>query len=405
MPAAPTRDPPAARRLPRSGSGARPAPGVPGTGSAGIGAPAHDQEVLDRLATMVAVVRVDASCLLVNAALENALRQSRRRLVRTRATGWFEDPLPLQAALEKVAAHQMMVSRFEGVLCCLPPDTRGVPVNVIVSPTGRDGPHAAVMIEMIEIARQRQFDREARLHGGVQAHRELLRNLAHEIRNPLGGIRGAAQLLALESASQSLTDYTDVIIREADRLQTLVDRLLSSGRSPSAWADLNIHDVCERVRMLVTAEFPVGLQVQRDYDPSLPGLRGDREQLIQALLNIVRNAAKALAARIAAGDARIVLRTRAIRQATVGGRHHRLAIQVQVEDNGPGVPEALREQIFQPLVSGDPAGHGLGLTLAQTLVQQHGGALEFDSRPGLTRFTMLLPLDAAGSPGEAERMP
>lgn len=394
----------AAARQP-SPSGPPHAPEQPVAGAPDVTFAAHDHEAYDRLATMVAVVCTDARCLLVNSALEHAIGQSRRKLVGSLALDWFDDPGPLRAALTQVARPHLVVSRFEAMLRQPSAGTHGLPVHVIVNPIGRGGPGAMVMVEMIEIERQVQLDREARMHELVQAHRELLRNLAHEVKNPLGGIRGAAQLLALDAASRGLADYTDVIIREADRLQALVDRLLAPHRGAPVWGRVNIHEICERVRAVVLAEFPAGLDVQRDYDTSLPELHADRERLIQALLNIVRNAAQALGPRIAAGDARIVLRTRIARQVTLGGRCHRLAIQLQVEDNGPGVPEALRQRLFQPLVSGTPSGHGLGLTLAQALVQQHGGTIECDSQPGLTRFTLLLPLDEAVRPPGSEGAP
>lgn len=230
----------------------------------------HDQEAYDRLASMVVIVRMDASCLMVNSALENAIRQSRRRLVHARVLDWFADPAPLQAALQSVAGQHLVVSRFEATLRCQPPDTHELPVRVIVSPIGRGGPDACAMLEMIEVERQVQSDREARMHGLIRAHQELLRNLAHEIKNPLGGIRGAAQLLALESATSGFSDYTEVIVREADRLQALVDRLLAPHRGAPVWTEVNIHEICERVRTLALAEFPCGLEVQRDYDPRCP---------------------------------------------------------------------------------------------------------------------------------------
>jgi two-component system nitrogen regulation sensor histidine kinase GlnL len=219
-----------------------------------------------------------------------------------------------------------------------------------------------------------------------------VRNLAHEIKNPLGGIRGAAQLLAMEVNSKELTEYTRVIIHEADRLQALVDRLLAPHRRPQVVADVNIHEVCERVRSLILAEFPRGLAVARDYDTSIPEFRGDREQLIQAVLNIVHNATQALGERIAAGDARILLRTRVVRQATFGRQRFRLALELHIEDNGPGVSEAVRDRIFHPLVSGREGGSGLGLTLAQTFVQQHHGTIDCESVPGRTAFKILIPL-------------
>ena len=356
------------------------------------------QEAYDRLATLVALVDADGACLMVNTALENALHQSRRRLAGSSAFDWFSDPAPLQEALRRVAGQTVMVSRLQASLRCHPLELSDLPVHVSVSLAVGDGAHTAVLLEMTETEQQARLDREERANGLVKAHKELLRNLAHEVKNPLGGIRGAAQLLALDAGSHEVTEYTDVIIHEVDRLQTLVDRLLVPHQGAPARAPLNIHEVCERVRTLVLAEFPRGLEIRRDYDTSLPSLLGDRERLIQALLNIVRNAAQALAQRIAQGDACIVLRTRIARQATLGGQRYRLALRVEVEDNGPGVPPPLRERIFQPLVTGREGGSGLGLTLAQTFVQQHGGIIECDSLPGETRFTLLLPLaDSCGA--------
>jgi two-component system nitrogen regulation sensor histidine kinase GlnL len=196
----------------------------------------------------------------------------------------------------------------------------------------------------------------------------------------------------MEVTSRELTEYTRIIIQEADRLQALVDRLLAPHRRPHVVADVNIHEVCERVRSLVLAEFPRGLEVARDYDTSIPEFRGDREQLIQAVLNIAHNATHALADRIAAGDATLLLRSRVARQATFGRQRFRLALELHIEDNGPGMPEDIRERIFHPLVSGREGGSGLGLTLAQTFVQQHQGTIECDSVPGRTVFKILIPL-------------
>jgi two-component system nitrogen regulation sensor histidine kinase GlnL len=245
---------------------------------------------------------------------------------------------------------------------------------------------------MIEIEQQTRQDREERVMGQAEVTKELIRNLAHEIKNPLGGIRGAAQLLALDLQSPELLEYTQVIIHEADRLQTLVDRLLAPHRKPHVVSDVNIHEVCERVRSLVLVEHQRGLRVVRDYDASIPEFRGDREQLIQAVLNIVQNAAQALAERIDQGDATITLRTRIARQVTIGKQRYRLALELHIQDNGPGVPEHLRERIFYPLVSGRDGGSGLGLTLAQTFVQQHQGTIECDSEPGRTVFKIVIPL-------------
>ncbi|RYF81791.1 MAG: PAS domain-containing sensor histidine kinase, partial [Comamonadaceae bacterium] len=231
-----------------------------------------------------------------------------------------------------------------------------------------------------------------RLLDQAQANKELIRNLAHEIKNPLGGIRGAAQLLQMEVESRDLIEYTQVIIHEADRLQTLVDRLLAPHRRPHVVGDVNIHEVCERVRAVLMAEFSQGLEVERDFDPSIPEFRGDREQLIQATLNIAHNAALALVERRAEGDAKIIFRTRVVRHVILNKQWWRLALELHVIDNGPGVPEAIQDRLFYPLVSGREGGTGLGLTLAQTFVQQHHGVIECDSVPGRTDFIITLPL-------------
>lgn len=247
-------------------------------------------------------------------------------------------------------------------------------------------------MELLPLEQQTRQDREERLIDQAQANKELIRNLAHEIKNPLGGIRGAAQLLQMELESRELIEYTQVIIHEADRLQTLVDRLLAPHRRPHVVGDVNIHEVCERVRALILAEFPRGLRVVRDYDTSLPEFRGDREQLIQAVLNIAHNAAQALVQRVEAGDACITFKTRVTRQTTFGKQRYRLALELHVIDNGPGVPDSIKDRIFYPLVSGRDGGSGLGLTLAQTFVQQHHGLIECDSVAGRTDFKILIPL-------------
>ncbi len=244
----------------------------------------------------------------------------------------------------------------------------------------------AVLMALQPIDRQIRIANEERILVQQQANRELIRNLAHEIKNPLGGIRGAAQLLERELERPELTEYTQVIIQEAERLQSLIDRLLTPHRIPQV-APVNIHEVLERVRSVLLAETPDTLSIRRDYDTSLPPVSGDKEQLIQVVLNIARNAVQAMQ-----GRGEIVFRSRVARQATLARKRHRLALQLQILDDGPGIPDSIRDNIFYPLVSGRPDGTGLGLTLAQTFVHQHQGTIDFDSRPGHTCFTILLPL-------------
>ncbi len=344
----------------------------------------------DHLATMVAVVGDDGQCVFANASFENVLGLSRRSVQRGSLFEWFIDPQRLRDTVAAVARNEYSTSRLEALLR-RPGALHGepLPVHVIVNQMDTS---PNVVVELVEIEQQTRQDREERALDQAQVTKELIRNLAHEIKNPLGGIRGAAQLLEMEVESRELHEYTQVIINEADRLQALVDRLLAPHRKPHVVSDVNIHEVCERVRALIQAEFPSGLAVERDYDISIPDFRGDREQLIQAVLNIAHNAAQALAERMAGGDAQITLRTRIARQVTLGKQRYRLALDLRIEDNGPGVPESIRDRIFYPLVSGRDGGSGLGLTLAQTFVQQHLGTIECESEPGKTLFKIVIPL-------------
>ncbi|HEX5357666.1 MAG TPA: nitrogen regulation protein NR(II) [Aquabacterium sp.] len=348
-------------------------------------------EAFDHLATMVAVIEPDGRCLFANAVFEEVLGLSRRSVMRESIYDWFVDPALLKEIVTAVAHNEFATSRLQAELKRHLHVLAGDPLPVQVIVTKMDLT-AHVLIELVEIEQQTKQEREERALDQAQANKELIRNLAHEIKNPLGGIRGAAQLLQMELENKSLTEYTQVIIHEADRLQALVDRLLAPHRRPHLVGDVNVHEVCERVRSLILAEFPKGLKVWRDYDTSLPEFRGDREQLIQAVLNIAHNAAQALSDRIAAGDAMLTLRTRVMRRVTINRHLHRLALVLHIEDNGPGIPEAIRDRIFYPLVSGREGGSGLGLTLAQTFVQQHQGTIECESEPGRTVFKILIPL-------------
>jgi two-component system, NtrC family, nitrogen regulation sensor histidine kinase GlnL len=344
----------------------------------------------DHLATLVAVVDAVGHVCYANARLEATLGLSRRSVIGKPMNPWFVDAMLVSETMTAVVRNEVETSRLEAVIKRVAPLGEPLPVHVIVTQLDT-APVTRVVVEMVEIEQQARQDREERALEQAQANKELIRNLAHEIKNPLGGIRGAAQLLALEIEPR-LTEYTQVIIHESDRLQSLVDRLLAPHRKPKIVGDVNIHEVCERVRSVIAAEFPRGLLLQRDYDISIPEFRGDREQLIQAVLNIVRNAAQAVSDRISAGDAVITMRSRISRQVTIGKQRFRLALELHIQDNGPGIPDSIREQIFYPLVSGREGGSGLGLTLAQTFVQQHQGTVACDSEPGNTTFIITIPL-------------
>ncbi|MEX8496991.1 MAG: nitrogen regulation protein NR(II) [Leptothrix ochracea] len=348
-------------------------------------------DAFDHLATMVAVIDVKGQCVFANAAFENTLGLPRRHLQQQCVFDWFIQRSLLMSTVQAVVDNEYSTGRFDAslrqphVLSQEP-----LPVHVIVTQIERS--QQQVLLEVVEIKQQARQDRETRTLDQARMTKELIRNLAHEIKNPLGGIRGAAQLLEMDLNDKALIEYTQVIIHEVDRLQGLVDRLLAPHRRPQMVADVNIHEVLERVRALVLIECPKGLELVRDYDISLPEFRGDREQLIQAVLNVTQNAAQALAARRQEGSARIILRTRAARQITIGLHRYRLALELHIEDNGPGVAAEIRDRIFFPLVSGRDGGSGLGLTLAQDFIQQHRGTIECESEPGRTLFRILIPL-------------
>jgi len=349
--------------------------------------PVRYAEAFDLLATLVTVVRVDGQVVFANAALEDVMGLPRRAIQGSPLSSYFTETQAFENAMQGAHSNAFATLRYDAHL--RRPQQEPLPVHVIVAPTDVPG---EVLVELLPLEQQTRQDRESRLIDQAQANKELIRNLAHEIKNPLGGIRGAAQLLQMEVVSRDLIEYTQVIIHEADRLQLLVDRLLAPHRRPHVVGDVNIHEVCERVRSLIMAEFPKGLRMVRDYDTSIPEFRGDREQLIQAVLNIVHNAAQALADRILEGDAEIILRTRITRQVTFGKQRYRLALELHVIDNGPGIPIEIKDRLFFPLVSGRDGGSGLGLNLAQTFVQQHHGLIECDSLPGRTDFKILIPL-------------
>lgn len=350
---------------------------------------------LDCLATLTALLDADGRILEANTALENVLGLSRKKLKGLRFGPLLEQTDAFDLALQRAAVSQQYSSfKFETVFLC---------ASVSPSTATTESMHVQVnmdylraqgqwLLELWPQKTQLRTQSDARFQEQSEANKMLLRNLAHEIKNPLGGIRGAAQLLDMEVSEYGLNEYTQVIIHEADRLQNLVDRLLEPHRHPQQLEVVNIHEVLERVRALVLLEYPAGLHIEQNYDISLPDLMGDRNQLIQVFLNIVQNAAQALQAQIAQGQGRIELRSRAARMVSVGGQLHKLALELHVVDNGPGVGDEIRERIFFPLVSGRDGGSGLGLSLAQTFIQRHGGMIECESVPGKTDFKVIIPL-------------
>jgi two-component system nitrogen regulation sensor histidine kinase GlnL len=345
---------------------------------------------LELLACAVLLLRADRTVLYANPAAENMFELSYNKLVGQRPDTMFADARSLASAIDKAERSGASYTEQEIELTVTGKSKQHLTCTVSpVSPF--DDPDVALLLEFRHIDQQLKAAREERLNEQQQANRELIRNLAHEIKNPLGGIRGAAQLLERELDRPQLIEYTQVIIGEADRLQSLVNRLLTPHRLPTC-RPLNIHELLVRVKNVVQAEFPA-IAIATDFDISLPEIEGDAEQLTQAVMNVVRNAAQALAGATSAPHIR--LKTRIARHVTLARKHHRLALSLEIEDNGPGIPPAMLDRIFYPLVSGREGGTGLGLTIAQTFVAQHGGTIGCESVPGRTVFTIMLPIEPA----------
>lgn len=345
----------------------------------------YPRRVLDHMVTSVLVLDERLSIRFMNTAAEMLFAISFRQARGQRFSTLIRCPDSVLLALQQCLAGGHPFTEREVTL------TRNgeqhITVDFTVLPlTAPPGP-IELLVELRQLDRQLRISREEHLLAQHNTTRILIRNLAHEVKNPLGGLRGAAQLLERQLHSGALKEYTGIIIGEADRLRALVDRMLGPSHPP-AHGEVNIHEVLERVRSLVLAENGPELRIVQDYDPSIPLLDGDADQLIQATLNIVRNAAQALD-----GQGSVVLRTRVLRQCTIGPRRHKLVARIDVIDDGAGIPDHLREDIFYPMVSGSDQGTGLGLSIAQILVNQHGGLIEFVSRPGETVFTLLLPLE------------
>jgi two-component system nitrogen regulation sensor histidine kinase GlnL len=267
-----------------------------------------------------------------------------------------------------------------------------VTVDITALPVSDANQPGRLLLELSQVDRQLRITREEGLLAQSYATRSLIRGLAHEIKNPLGGLRGAAQLLERELHNEELKEYTQIIISEADRLQSLMNQMLGPNVLPNKRM-INVHEALERVRQVVGAELPASVVIRRDYDPSIPELQADLDQLIQAVMNLVRNAAQAV------GESGvIILRTRSLRQYTIGHTLHKLVARIDVIDNGPGIPEEMQGGLFLPMVTGRADGTGLGLPIAQSLINSNGGLIEWESRPGHTQFTVLLPIDNGERP-------
>ena len=349
-------------------------------------------DILDNLQIAILLANADLCINYVNSSAEVLLEVSGNRVVGESLEVLFKEvnsePSDILDAIKKIRSFTKRESRITL------PSGDTITADCAVTPIFNGNKISSFIIEIQPLDRLLRISREEGLLSAQQHAQTLVRGLAHEIKNPLGGLRGAAQLLSKELPNEELKDYTNIIIEEADRLTKLVDRMLGSHSLLDLKA-LNIHEVLERVKDLVLAETGGNISIERHYDPSIPEIDGDKERLIQALLNIVRNAMQSLLPATEQGTVEnptITLKTCALRQFTIGTHRHRLVCEVQVCDNGPGIPAELLETIFLPMVSGRADGTGLGLSISQSIINHHQGLIECDSEPGHTKFSIYIPL-------------
>jgi two-component system nitrogen regulation sensor histidine kinase GlnL len=323
----------------------------------------------------------------VNPSAEQLIGRSRQQLVGRELVDAVPGAGELQQTLRTALESDDPLASPEVSIDLAPDNEPQQVIDCHVSFGQLDDGHGVILLELRDASHRLRLHRESSLLSQLEASRAIVRQLAHEIRNPLGGIRGAAQLLDRALPGDEHHEYTEVIIREADRLARLVGDLLGPG-TPPAPEPVNIHEVLEHIRTLTSADAPAGVHILRDYDPSMPVVRIDRGQTVQILLNLVRNAVEA------SGDSgRVLLRTRVLTHCSIGSTIHRLVSSIEVVDKGSGVPDTIRETLFYPLVSGRSGGTGLGLALAQELASRQGGVIDYSSKPGRTIFRLLLPID------------
>ncbi|MBD9361305.1 nitrogen regulation protein NR(II) [Methylomonas sp. EFPC1] len=343
------------------------------------------KKILDHLNEAILLFDKDLRLTYINPAGEmlladsakHLLGQTAHKLFKTAHNTLFNDLLPRLYLLEPLVDRELILERL----------SQSITVNLSATPLLEDGKLSEILIELQQVDRHLRITKEEQLLAQQNTSRMLVRGLAHEIKNPLGGLRGAAQLLDLELQDPELKEYTQIIIAESDRLQDLMDKMLGPNK-PAHKSQLNIHEVLERVRHLVTVEAAHGIMLHTNYDPSIPEIFADKNQLIQAILNIVRNAVQAVQ-----NHGVITIKTRVQRHMTIGRKRYKLTVKIDIIDNGPGIKPELMGQIFYPMITGRAEGTGLGLSIAQSLINQHNGLIECESEPGNTVFSIYLPLE------------
>jgi two-component system, NtrC family, nitrogen regulation sensor histidine kinase GlnL len=344
-------------------------------------------DLLDALATGIVVLDAQLCVIYANVAAQGLLAMSFNQARGRPFADLFLEMNGLIATLKRARDEGDVYSEREILMRPVTATRDPRVLDITVTPLEGQMTGTHLLLELSDETQRTRLTRESELRARLEGSRMMTRQLGHEIKNPLGGLRGAAQLLERELANPALREYTGVIISEADRLTALVDSMAGPAR-PLQKRRMNVHEICEHVYQLLRGEAKPSVLLERDYDPSLPEAPFDRNQLIQALLNLARNALQAVGDR-----GRIVVRTRIVGNARIGLERHRLAVRIDIEDNGPGVPDSIRGSLFYPLVTGRPNGTGLGLAVAQEIVTRHAGAIEFQSEPGHTIFSVMLPLE------------
>lgn len=348
------------------------------------------KELINHLDSAVLVLDQDLTVRYLNPAAESFLQVSGRRCVGEPFADYFYDTSEGSETFKKSIDEESAFTKREAVI--LLANKRETILDYSVSPVEFEN-SPCLIVEMHGRDRLTRISREEDLISAQATTQNLVRGMAHEIKNPLGGIRGSAQLLDRMLENEELKEFTTIIIEEVDRLRNLVDKMLGPNKLPER-LETNIHEVLERVRSLILVESKDAVKLQRDYDPSIPEFYADKEQLIQVILNIARNAMQELLSNQQPHyQPEITLRTRAVRQFTIGHTKHRLVLHISIIDNGSGIPEDIRESLFYPMVSGRAEGTGLGLSIAQSIINQHQGIIECDSKPGKTQFSIYLPLE------------
>lgn len=342
--------------------------------------------IIDNLATAVLLFDKDLKLQFINSAAEGLLSVSYKRVEgMTPKQIWPASSFFYEAIHRALFSGSTCVERGVDLILGI---NQIIKVDCMITPLVENDKAEEILVELVDADAFVRVMHETRQQTVQEAAKESVQGMAHEIKNPLGGIRGAAQLLEAELKDEELREYTQIIINESDRLRNFIDRMLTTSNQPVK-TEMNIHEVLEYIISVVRAENTNSINIIKDYDPSIPDIKADREQIIQAVLNLIRNAVQAIG-----DDGSITLKTRIRRHVTIQHKLNRYIIELNIIDDGPGVPEEIESGVFYPLVTGRAEGTGLGLSIAQQLIQSHGGLINYERKEDNTYFSILLPMES-----------